>query len=229
MHAYLLYSHEKKVKERKKIYKEICKRASVHAYQIRKGEFMAKNKKEQQKEKKPWKDRNSPVTNINRALKLDPGDNTKYLTVNMALMNLPKIDLHDVNQVMNRLNEYFQLHADNDMKPTVTGMGMALNGLDKRRLWEIKTGNYHTSKSLEVLPSEVTECIKNAYKIMESMWENYMLNNKIQPVAGIFLGKNYYGMKDQQDLVVSPATNTDDYSAEDIKSRYIEATKIESE
>lgn len=164
--------------------------------------------------------KNSPVIGDN-GLMTESGDNSKYLAVSMTLMNLPEIDLKDPQQVIDRLNEYFQIHADNDMKPTVAGMGMAL-GLDRRRLWEIKTGNFGTQKSLEELPTLTKDSIKKAYKLMENLWENYMQNGKINPVSGIFLGKNNFGYQDKTEYVVTPNTNSDnDYNADDIRKRYL--------
>ena len=107
------------------------------------------------------------------------------------------------------------------MKPTVAGMGMAL-GLDRRRLHEIRTGNYHTSKQLSELPTMTTDSIKKAYEYMEILWENYMQNGKINPVSGIFLGKNNFGYQDKTEYVVTPNVNQDaDYDADDIKKRYL--------
>jgi hypothetical protein len=144
------------------------------------------------------------------------------------LFNLPPIDLHDPKQVNNRLNEFFTIHAEADMKPTVSGMGMAL-GLDRRRLWEIKTGNYHTSKELSELPTPTTDSIKKAYEYMELLWENYMQNGKINPVSGIFLGKNNFGYVDRQEFIAAPAGDSgSDYNAEDIKRLY-EQNPIDSE
>ena len=149
----------------------------------------------------------------------EPGDNTKYLTVGMQLFNMEKVDLTDPIQVDKRLNEFFKLHAENDMKPTVAGMGMAL-GLDRRRLYEIKTGNYHTSKKLSELPTSTTVLIKKAYEYMEILWENYMQNGKINPVSGIFLGKNNFGYQDKQEMVLTPNTNNEpDYDVDAIKKR----------
>lgn len=179
---------------------------------------MADEKKPVKKKGKP-RGGNSPMIG-NNGLNLEEGDNTKYLSVSMKLLNLPEIDLKDPEQVIDRLNEYFQIHADNDMKPTVAGMGMAL-GLDRRRLWEIKTGNFGTQKSLEELPTSTKDSIKKAYKLMENLWENYMQNGKINPVSGIFLGKNNFGYQDKTEYVVTPNTNSDsDYSTEDIRKRY---------
>lgn len=155
------------------------------------------------------------------ALTVEQGDNAKYVMLGMRLFNLPPIDLNDPEQVKNRLNEFFQIHAEADMKPTVSGMGMAL-GLDRRRLWEIKTGNYGTQKALSELPTLTKDMIKRAYEYMEILWENYMQNGKINPVSGIFLGKNNFGYQDKTEYVVTPNVNNDsDYSAEDIRARYL--------
>ena len=151
----------------------------------------------------------------------EPGDNQKYISVSMKLFNLPTIDLHNPEQVQARLNEYFRIQFDADLKPTVAGMAMAL-GIDRRRLWEIKSGNYHTSRGIEGLPTMTTDSIKKAYDFMENLWENYMQNGKINPVSGIFLGKNNFGYQDKTEYVVTPNVNTDsDYNAEDIRARYL--------
>lgn len=170
--------------------------------------------------KKPWKDRNSPMIGENGYL-LEEGDNNKFTSMGLWLMNLPKIDVHDPEAVQQRLNDYFGYMASQDAKPTVAGMAMAL-GMDRRRLWEIKTGNYHTSKSLEDLPNEVTDSIKKAYSLMEYLWENYMVNGKINPVTGIFLGKNNFGYQDKQEMVLTPNTqNESDFSEDDLRKRYM--------
>ena len=177
------------------------------------------DKKPDKKKMKP-RGGNSPVIGDN-GLMLEEGDNAKYLAVSIQLMNMSKVDLTKPEDVAARLTEYFQIHVDNDMKPTVMGMAMAL-GLDRRRLWEIRTGNYHTSRELSELPTATTDFIKNAYKTMENLWENYMQNNKINVVAGIFLGKNNFGYQDKQEHVITPNTNFDnEYSTDDIRKRYL--------
>lgn len=177
-----------------------------------------------QKQKRPKKSEQMSVHT-------EPGDNTKYLTVSLKLATLPDIDLYDPNQVQARLTEFFQIHADNDMKPTVAGMGLALNGMDRRRLWEIKTGAKRGGHTDYDLPTSVVDLIKRAYKTMENLWENYMQNGKINPVSGIFLGKNNFGYQDKTEYVVTPNMQTDsDYNADDIKKRYLtDGTTIDSD
>lgn len=171
---------------------------------------------------------NSPMIGENGYL-LEEGDNNKFTSMGLWLMNLPKIDVHDPEAVQERLNDYFGYMASQDAKPTVAGMAMAL-GLDRRRLWEIKTGNYHTNKWLESLPIEVTDSIKKAYSLMEYLWENYMVNGKINPVTGIFLGKNNFGYMDKQEMVLTPNTqNESDFNEDDLRKRYLtDSTTIDS-
>lgn len=148
----------------------------------------------------------------------EPGDNQKYIGVSLQLFNLAPIDLKDPEQVQSRLVEYFQIQFDADLKPTVAGMAMAL-GIDRRRLWEIKA---NVADRNQDLPTLTRDSIKKAYDFMENLWENYMQNGKINPVSGIFLGKNNFGYQDKTEYVVTPNTNNDsDYSAEDIKKRYL--------
>ena len=151
----------------------------------------------------------------------EPGDNQKYISVSLQLFKMDKVDLHKPEEVQERLGEYFQIHFEADLKPTVAGMAMAL-GIDRRRLWEIRSGNYHTSNGLADLPTLTTDSIKKAYDFMENLWENYMQNGKINPVSGIFLGKNNFGYQDKTEYVVTPNVNNDsDYSADDIRKRYL--------
>ena len=160
---------------------------------------------------KPVQESLAPIT--------EPGDNTKYLQVSLRLMQLPDIDLKDTEQVAKRLEEYFTIQAEADLKPTVAGLGLALNGMDRRRLWEIRTDVQDRNQDL---PTPTRDLIKRAYKLMENLWENYMQNGKINPVSGIFLGKNNFGYQDKTEYVVTPNTHNDsDYNAEDIRARYL--------
>ena len=139
----------------------------------------------------------------------------------LTLMNLPNIDLNDSEQVRERIDYYFRLVTSNGNRPTVAGLGLALNGMDRKRLWEIRTGNFgNTRGEVAALPKTVTDLIKKAYKTMEELWENYMQTGRINPVSGIFLGKNNFGYQDKQDVVITPNNPESDYSAKDIADRY---------
>ena len=181
-------------------------------------------------EKKKMKPRGGNNFLTDAALNVEDGDNTRFLMANIELMNMPDIDVMDAEQVEQRINDYFKLYAKHDMKPTVAGLAMAL-GLDRRRLWEIKTGAAVGGTGKQHLPQATLDSIKKAYFLMENLWETYMNSGKINPVSGIFLGKNNFGYQDKTEYVLTPNQKNDsDYDAEDIRKRYLsDSTTIDSE
>lgn len=182
--------------------------------------------------KKPVKKKGKPRGGNNwlkpeNMLNLEEGDNTRFMTVQMALLNMPDIDMENEEEVQERLNEYFALYAQYDMKPTVAGMAIALNGMSRQTLRaiakDLPTGS---SGYKSALPRGVSTLIKKAYFLLENLWESYMNSGKVNPVAGIFLGKNNYGYQDKTEYVVTPNVNQDsDYSADEIRERYIADTQ----
>ena len=180
--------------------------------------------------KKPVKKKGKPRGGNNwlkpeNMLSLEEGDNTRFMTVQMALLNMPEIDMENVEEVQARLNEYFALYAQYDMKPTVAGMAIALNGMSRQQLWAI-VHNAPTGGAgyKAALPPSIANLIKKAYFLLENLWETYMNSGKVNPVAGIFLGKNNYGYQDKTEYVLTPNQQSDsDYSADEIRERYIAA------
>ena len=151
----------------------------------------------------------------------EPGDNTRIVQTNMKFFDMPKIDLGDPDAVRQRLCEYFQIYGEADLKPTVAGMAMAL-GVDRRRLWEIKTGAAVGGQGKQHLPPETLDLVKKAYEILETTMENYANAGKINPVMAIFMMKNHFGYQDKTEYVLTPNQKTEnDYDAEDIRKRYL--------
>ena len=157
-------------------------------------------------------------TDLPNALELPEGDNNKYTTFALAIMQMPKIDVNDPVQLGERLVDYFQLCADHDMKPGVAALSLAI-GLDRRRLWEINNDVAGRNVSM---PQESKDIIKTAYNSLEVLWEGYMINGKINPVSGIFLGKNHFGYQDKQEYVVTPNTMNQNTPVDVIEAKYEE-------
>ena len=86
------------------------------------------------------------------------GANNKYTSVALAIIGMDACDLYEPQQVQHRIEEYFQVCADNDMKPAVNGLALAL-GTNRQRLWEIAT---EQDKQMSI-PSESKYYIKQAY------------------------------------------------------------------
>ena len=167
---------------------------------------------------------NSPVIG-NNGLMLEEGDNAKFMQVQLALFNMPNIDMDNVEEVQQRLSDYFTLYTERDMKPTVAGMAVALNGHSRQWLHSVVNDAPLGGRgNMSTLRPEVTDCIKKAYILLENLWETYMSAGKVNPVAGIFLGKNNYKYQDKTEYVLTPNQQSDnDYDADEIRDRYIAA------
>ena len=159
----------------------------------------------------------------------EPGDNTRIVQTGMKFFDMPKVDLHDPEAVRVRLGEYFQIYGEADLKPTVAGMAMCL-GVDRRRLWDIKTGNYANVGGYKDLPPETVDLVKKAYEILETSMEAYANAGKINPVMAIFMMKNHFGYQDKTEYVLTPNQRQDnDYDPEDIRKRYLSGSVIDSD
>jgi hypothetical protein len=152
------------------------------------------------------------------------GDNARYLAFKLNIMQQPKIDTTDEKEVSKRILWYFKYCQENDMKPTLTGLSLAI-GVSKKTLYRWKRGDY-----LSRLENQ--SAIDKAYAVLESLWEDYMLNGKINPVAGIFIGKNHFGYLDQTEIVHSLENRLGDKEdPEAIRQRYLSeiADNLETE
>ncbi len=183
---------------------------------------------------KPKRDEKNPLdvirqpqrTDLATVVDLPEGDNTKYTSFALAIMQLPKIDFRNPVELRSRVEEYFQLCSVHDMKPGVAAVGLAI-GLDRRRLWEIRSGNH---VRVSGIPQECQDIINEVYDSLEVLWENYMQNGKINPVSGIFLGKNNFGYADKQEYVVTPNTSgLSDTDPATIEAKYAELPDVDGE
>lgn len=153
---------------------------------------------------------------------LEPGSTTKYLAHAMRKWNLAKIDLSDVDQVRERIEWYFQSCIDDDVRPNPTGLRIAL-GVSRQTISMWRQG-------LRSQRGEQAELVMQAYDMMDELWNSYMMDGKINPVAGIFLGKAVFGYKEEQNIVVTAKRDTDyEVDAETIAQKYAELPPIDED
>lgn len=146
----------------------------------------------------------------------EPGDNRKYILHSLRLADLPKVNLTSVEEVTQRIKDYFTICAEDDMKPSVAGLALAMD-IDRRRLWEIREGKMGKNAA-------VSDTIKKAMKILDLQMVDYMQNGKINPVSGIFLMKNNFGYADKQEVVVTPNNPLGDTKdTKELEERYLES------
>ena len=112
----------------------------------------------------------------------EPGENANALKHTLKVAKLPEIDQCDPQEVGQRIEEYFNICIDDDIRPTVTGLAVAL-GTDRPTLFRWKTSNK--------FPSEVIGMVDRAMAILNADQEENIANaNNI--VGSIFLMKNSF-------------------------------------
>lgn len=146
------------------------------------------------KPKRKSNGKNSPVIGDNGYM-LEQGDTSRFLRHALANRGMPPIDISDAKQVEDRIAWYFNHCVEDDIKPTIGGLCNSL-GITRQALNEWKNGNKRKETHVDI--------IKKAYEIMDELWEHYMMNGKINPVTGIYLGKVLYGHIEEQHIVVTP-------------------------
>ena len=144
---------------------------------------------------------------------VQPGDNSRFIRFALASWDLPPIDLNDPQQVEDRIKLYFQHCVENDRKPTMVGMANWL-GIHRVTLNEWKRGVVRSDTHGNI--------IQKAMSLLEEQWVDYMQNGKVNPAAGIFLAKNWYGYRDVQDVVVTPQAPYEEGSPEDVAKKYLD-------
>ena len=122
----------------------------------------------------------------------------------------------DNAEVAERLNEYFQICYQYGQIPTVEDMALSL-GIDRTTLWDWTQRTKNRERA---------EMIQRAKEILAAIDAKLVTEGKIIPVTYIFRAKNYYGMKDQNEVVLTPNVDPlgDTVDEEKLKQKYLEST-----
>jgi hypothetical protein len=125
------------------------------------------------------------------------------------------LDYNDVAEMERRFNRYLQLCAEWDMKIGNQAAYTAI-GIDKGTAWDWENRSQGN-------PAR-SDFIKKVRQICAVYREGLMEDGKVNPVTGIFWQKNYDGMKDQQEVVLTPNQNPlgDQPNMEALKQKYLD-------
>ena len=132
-----------------------------------------------------------------------------------ALVEYRQPRVQSDEELVERLNDYFQRCAENGQIPTVEEMCMC-TGYSQSTCYDWEVGR---NKGFS---PETSTIIKKAKELLKTFDAKLVISGKLNFLAYCFRAKNYYGMVDKQEMVVTPNTHNDsDYSAEDIRARYL--------
>lgn len=103
---------------------------------------------------------------------------------------------NSVEDLQKEMSEYFDLCKVTSTMPTVTSLALWL-GVNRDTIYE------HANNP----NSPFSDSMKKTLTYMHSAMENGTLSGDINPVTYIFLAKNYFGMRDDKNINIAPATN----------------------
>lgn len=107
-------------------------------------------------------------------------------------------------EIRERLEMYFVTTLEAGEIPTVEEMSLAL-GYDRKTLWSWEVGGEGSTPVRRNL-------IKKAKEFLASFDAKLVQEGKINPVTYIFRAKNYFGLKDQQEYVLTPNNPLGDHT-----------------
>ena len=127
------------------------------------------------------------------------------------------------DELVERLHDYFNHCATTGQVPTVEEMAMS-TGYSISTVWDWEVGR---NKGFS---SETSEIIKKAKDVLKTFDAKLVISGKLNFLAYCFRAKNYYGMVDKAEYVLTPnQQQANDYDAEDIRKRYLtDSTTIDS-
>ncbi len=134
-----------------------------------------------------WNKGDSPYTNT-------PINNQEGIEFALALRKFKMIDLSDPKAVEDRIDEYFQLCADYNTKPLVSGFCRAIgSSRDEVMSW---SKGLSTPLGQKLSPAS-SEILMKSLEDLQVLWEFSFQNNGYRnPVTGIFIAKNNFGYQD---------------------------------
>lgn len=144
------------------------------------------------------KNTSSPVIGDNGMLV--KGDEKRKLTARLLTETLRTYNMPRVKsdaELEQRLADYFIHCAQNGEKPTVEQMSQC-TGYTYATVYDWEVGR---NKGFS---SDTSNIIKKAKELLRVFDAKLLMEGALNPVSYIFRAKNYYGMKDVQDYILTP-------------------------
>lgn len=171
------------------------------------------------KDTKPRKQRADDAAGIvsDQNPDLPMGYNTRRIKFMQAILPTEPLDTDDVEEMKRRFQRYLELCAEWDMKIGNQAAYAAI-GINKDHVYDWTVRRQTNPKRADF--------VKRVQQFCAMYREGLMEDGKVNPVTGIFWQKNYDGMKDQQEVVLTPNASPlgDQTDAEALKQKYLENT-----
>lgn len=146
-------------------------------------------------------DSKNPVKQAADPSNVDREVNSAVMAFGKDIMAFEEPDFADAESVEQRFYDYLDMCERHGIRPMVTSMANAF-GMRRQELWGIAVGDpKYANWRGGILTPKSRYAIQKSYDFLNTAWETYLMAEKGNPVKWLFLGKNYFGMKDQTEQV----------------------------
>lgn len=133
---------------------------------------------------------------------------------------MPKVKNDE--ELAQRIDEYFQKCAENAQVPTVEEMALH-TGYTLKTLWEWQSGRR------KGFSSETKEIVEKAKEFLKTFDAKMAVAGSLNFLTYCFRAKNYYGMVDKQEVMLTPNNPLGDMPDRKALEERIAATVIEED
>lgn len=123
---------------------------------------------------------------------------SKVLALGLVARNMGKTKAQTARELEDRFDDYLQACSDAGLPPVVEGL-VLISGYPRSSFWEIAQGMHHV---------DLTDTIKTAKDYIQNYDAMMATMNKVNAAVYCFRAKNFYDMKDVQEIKAVPNTDT---------------------
>lgn len=144
----------------------------------------------------------------------DENDVRQALTSVMQWYEIGKTKPANPEEWEQRTDFFFTACINNGQRPTWEKYCLCM-GYTRQMIWDMMNEKRNASPA-------VVNTIKKAKEYCAAYDAEMVNQGKLNPVPYIFRAKNYYGMKDTQDVVLTPNNPITDIQPEEVAAKYNE-------
>lgn len=146
--------------------------------------------------------------NLTEVQPISAQENENMIRTALTFFDAPEINLHDPEQVKQRIADYFENCIKRQQRPSNLGLYAAL-GMTRQDVSNVLTG-----KSRSKVSPDCIDTIKRAKLVLSAYRESLAMTGKLNPATAIFWGKNFDQMSDVQTHEIEVLRVGQTYSAE---------------
>lgn len=160
------------------------------------------------------------ITRANDPANVSADSNARVMALACELMAFPEVDYSSPEAVQGRFVEYLALCSKHGIRPQVQGAAMALH-MDRHAFSGIGRGDSRYYKYKGTMTPETVKVLQRCYQMLGVCYESYLTEERGNPVKWLFLGKNYFDMRDQCEVVTySPPDERPRQTPEEVAAKY---------